>query len=196
MASSATSDTVGSSRQVIFLRADINRIINQRRWRYLALPFCASLYAIFSYRLDRAGFEAFGERWRYLRFPLVPIFFLCQTISSADIHYHAEIGGGFAILHPALGVVISGFVVAGEHLTLTGGNCLGGQPHHRHTGALSIGGWVVLGANATVLAPAILGDRVVVGAGAVVLCDVPDAATAVGVPARVVRPPAADEQGR
>lgn len=181
-------DLSASSRatQLRHLRADVDRIVNGRTARYLTLPFSPGFWALLSYRVDRAGFETFGERWQVVRLALLPLFFFCQVVSNVDIHYRADIGGGLGILHPVLGVVVSGFVVAGEHLTLHGGNCIGGRPEYRYRGAVSIGDWVVLGANATVLSPAALGDRAIVGAGAVVLSAVPGGAIAVGPLARVI----------
>jgi serine O-acetyltransferase len=46
---------------------------------------------------------------------------------------------------------------------------------------------VYLGAGAKILGPVTLGNNVNIGANAVVLCDVPDGCTAVGVPASIVR---------
>ncbi|MBN7812939.1 acetyltransferase [Algoriphagus sp. H41] len=54
-------------------------------------------------------------------------------------------------------------------------------------GAAQIGSFSSIGANATVLPKVKIGDRVTVGAGAVVTQDLPDGATAVGVPARVIK---------
>jgi len=169
------------------LAADVGRIVNGHPGRYFMLPFSPAFYGVLGYRVDRAGFEFFGARWRMLRVAWVPFFFVCQFVSRADLHYRAEIGGGLLILHPSLGVVVSGFTVAGTNLTLTGGNCIGVRPGDRREGAVVIGNGVTIGANASVLSPAKVGDEAVVGAGAVVLCDVPPGATAVGVPATVTQ---------
>jgi len=56
-------------------------------------------------------------------------------------------------------------------------------------GVPRIGNKVYLGAGAKILGPVTLGNNVNVGANAVVLCDVPDGCTAVGVPASIVRKP-------
>lgn len=58
----------------------------------------------------------------------------------------------------------------------------------------TIGAYVRVGTGAKVLGAVTVGDRAVIGAGAVVLDDVPEAATAVGVPARIIRQgPTGDE---
>ena len=77
------------------------------------------------------------------------------------------------VLHPGLGVVVSGSTIAGENLTLTGGNCIGIR-QSVNTGELVLGDGVYLGANAVVLGPVKIGNQVVIGAGAVVIHDAPD----------------------
>lgn len=89
------------------------------------------------------------------------------------------------MLHPNLGVVVSGHAVVGRNLILTGGNCIGGRPGTTQ-GNLIVGDDVELGANAVILGPGVIGDRVKVGAGAVLIGDAPSGATMVGVPARPV----------
>lgn len=107
-----------------------------------------------------------------------------QTVRGGlEVHYKADVGPGLRILHPNLGVVISGHAVVGRNLILTGGNCIGGRPGTAQ-GNLVVGDDVQLGANAVILGPAVIGDRVTVGAGAVVIGDAPAGATMVGVPAR------------
>jgi serine acetyltransferase len=86
------------------------------------------------------------------------------------------------ILHQTLGVVVSKYTVAGEHLTLTSGNCIGVRRALR-PGDIVLGDHVTLGANAVVLGPVRIGDRVRVGAGAVVVRDAEAGSVLVGVPA-------------
>lgn len=110
---------------------------------------------------------------------------LDQFLFACHIGSHAEIGEGCVFQHNGLGVVIS------EHATL-GDRCLVYQ--HVTIGALEdgseevpvIGSDVVIGAGATLLGPIKVGDGAKIGAGAVVLKDVPAAATAVGVPAKIL----------
>jgi serine O-acetyltransferase len=58
---------------------------------------------------------------------------------------------------------------------------------HSKQGAPRIGANVEIGAGAKILGPVSIGDGAKIGANAVVLCDVPAYATAVGIPARIIR---------
>jgi serine O-acetyltransferase len=113
---------------------------------------------------------------------LSPILFLLRP-SCADIHHGADIGKGLLISHPALGIVISQHAVIGERAILTGGNCIGIRRVLRAGEAVVIGDDVNLGANAVVLGPVRIGNRARIGAGAVVVTDVPDDTAVAGVPA-------------
>jgi serine acetyltransferase len=93
---------------------------------------------------------------------------------------------GLKILHTALGTVVSGKTIAGERLTLTGGNLIGGRKPITE-GEILIGSNVYLGANAIVLGPVKVGNGAQIGAGAVVISDVRPGAIVVGVPARELR---------
>ena len=115
----------------------------------------------------------------------LPLFIGSRLLGgNHDINYQAEIGKGLLILHPGLGIVVSGYTIAGDYLTLTGGNCIGIR-QSVNRGDLVIGDGVYLGANAVILGPVKIGDQVVIGAGAVVIHDAPDNAILVGVPASI-----------
>lgn len=86
-------------------------------------------------------------------------------------------------MHPTLGVVAAGEAIVGENCTLCGGNSIGMRRGLRR-GELVLGNQVFLGINACVLGPAIIGNRVTIGAGAMVVSDLPDDCVAVGVPAK------------
>ena len=96
--------------------------------------------------------------------------------TGIEIHPGATIGKNLFIDH-GMGVVI------GE-TTVIGDNCTGKDQGKRHP---TLGNDVLVGAGAKVLGPFRVGDNARVAAGAVVLDAVPDNATAVGVPARIVR---------
>jgi serine acetyltransferase len=177
---------VAGSEQLRFLRADLARIVNGRWWRNFGALFSPGFAAVAFYRIDRAAFLALGRSWPGVRLALSPLIALVRPwLGSCEIHYRADIGPGLLILHPDLGIVVSGYATIGTRLTLTGGNCLGMDD--RSPGSrLVIGSGVDLGANTTVLGPLVIGDDVRVGAGSVVVADLPSGSTAVGVPARVV----------
>ena len=81
------------------------------------------------------------------------------------------------------GFVSLGF---GGYVTVDLGGCIDDRPGRRRA---QVGDRVVVGAGAKLLGPITVGSDARIGAQAVVLCDVPEAAVAVGVPARVVRSP-------
>jgi serine O-acetyltransferase len=173
--------------QISHLQYELGLMVNRRWWRIYTCLFSHSFCTIASYRLDRLLFLAFGPAWQITRQVLSPLSFLLRPwLGSCEIHYKADIGRGFRILHPNLGVVISSYAEIGDHLTLTGGNCIGRRRGGPETESICIGNHVLLGANAVVLGPIHIGDRVSVAAGSVVLQDVRNDAVVGGVPAKLI----------
>ncbi len=123
---------------------------------------------VFAYRLERALFLLTGRLYPVLRLLLLPLILLMGGYSNCDISYHARIGKGLRVLHPSLGVVVSGKAVIGDHLTLVGGNCIG-VAARRSDVPFVIGSHVEMGANATIIGPLTLGDRIHIGANACVV---------------------------
>ncbi len=103
-----------------------------------------------------------------------------------EIHPAAKIGGGMFIDHGS-GVVIGETTEIGENVTLYQGVTLGGTGKETGKRHPTIGSNVMVSAGAKVLGPVVIGDYVKIGAGSVVLRDVPAHATVVGVPGRIVR---------
>jgi serine O-acetyltransferase len=101
-----------------------------------------------------------------------------------DILPRATIGGGCIVAH-GVGLVIGGGTVIGEDCTLLHGVTLG-EVRFDELDCPRIGNRVTIGAGAKVLGGITVGDDAVVGAGAVVLSDVPPGAVVAGVPARVI----------
>jgi acetyltransferase-like isoleucine patch superfamily enzyme len=164
------------------------RLVGSRPGRWLTMWFGSSVWVNASYRLDRCLYLIFGKVYVGVRPIFFPIFLLFALLGGRhEIHYRARIGRGLRILHPALGIVVSGKTIAGERLTLTGGNLIG-ERSPILDGDIDIATGVVLGANSVVLGPVKVGDRAIVGAGAVVVSDVPSGAVVVGVPAMEARP--------
>lgn len=106
--------------------------------------------------------------------------------TGIEIHPAAVIGRGVLIDH-GIGVVIGETAVVGDNCTIYQGVTLGGTGKHKGKRHPTLGQGVLVGAGAKVLGPFRVGDNARIAAGAVVLSEVPDDATAVGVPARVVR---------
>lgn len=111
---------------------------------------------------------------------------LAKFLTGIEIHPGATIGKGLFIDHGA-GVVIGETAVVGDNCTIYQGVTLGGtgkQTGKRHP---TLGDNVMVGAGAKLLGNFTVGSGSRIAAGAVVLTDVPENATAVGVPAKVVR---------
>jgi len=173
--------------QFNFMFYELTLVVNRRWWRWITCWLGGSAGVIVSYRLDRFGYLLFKNVWPAIRVLFYPIFLVLRMISAShEIHYAANIGRGLKILHPSLGVVINGKSILGEHLILTGGNCIG-KRNAMGQGSLVVGSNVFLGANAVVLGPIRIGNRVQVGAGAVVIDDLPNNVVVVGVPAKIIK---------
>lgn len=108
-----------------------------------------------------------------------------RWFTGIEIHPGATIGRRFFIDH-GMGVVIGETSVIGDDCTLYHGVTLGGTSWNKGKRHPTLGRGVVIGAGAKVLGPIELGDGARVGSNAVVVKDVPDGATAVGIPARIL----------
>ena len=106
--------------------------------------------------------------------------------TGIEIHPGATIGKNLFIDH-GMGVVIGETTIIGDNCRLYQGVTLGGTGKDHGKRHPTLGDNVLIGAGAKVLGPFRVGDNARVAAGAVVLSEVPNDATAVGVPARVVR---------
>ena len=122
-------------------------------------------------------------------------FFLARLISQIarfftgiEIHPGATIGKGLCIDH-GMGVVIGETAEIGDDVLIYHGVTLGGTGKDKGKRHPTIGNGVVIGAGAKVLGPIKVGDNAKIGANAVVVKDVPEGATAVGIPAKnIIRP--------
>jgi len=160
------------------LRAPLQRDPAARGWLDVVLSY-PGFHAITAHRLwhvlHRAGI------------PILPRFLahLTRFATGIEIHPAARIGAGLFIDH-GMGVVIGETSEVGENVTLYQGVTLGGTSLIHGKRHPTIGDGVTIGLGAAVLGAIRIGDNSRVGAGSVVVKDVPDNATVVGVPARVV----------
>lgn len=108
-----------------------------------------------------------------------------RLLTGAEIHPRACIGRGAAMPH-SWGIVIGWTVAMGEGCIIDQGVTMG----LRHDGGAMprLGDRVFVGANACIIGGVAIGDDAKIGAGAVVLQDVPAGWTAVGNPARLLPP--------
>jgi serine O-acetyltransferase len=108
-----------------------------------------------------------------------------RWLTGIEIHPGAKIGRRFFIDH-GMGVVIGETAEVGDDVTLYQGVTLGGttlNPGKRHP---TIGNGVVIGGGAKILGNIHIGDNCRIGAGSVVLRDVPADSTVVGVPGHII----------
>jgi serine O-acetyltransferase len=104
-----------------------------------------------------------------------------SVVTGADIPLNSRLGGGLLLPHPN-GIVIHPSAVVGPNCLIfqqvTLGEASGGVP--------TIGGHVDIGAGAKILGSVTVCDHARIGANAVVIQDVPQSRTAVGIPARIL----------
>jgi serine O-acetyltransferase len=110
---------------------------------------------------------------------------VARWLTGIEIHPGAQIGRRLFIDH-GMGVVIGETAIVGNDVTLYQGVTLGGTGKESAKRHPTIRNSVVIGAGAKVLGNISVGDNSRVGAGSVVLRDVPDNSTVVGVPAHIV----------
>lgn len=106
--------------------------------------------------------------------------------SGIEIHPGATLGKGVFIDH-GMGVVIGETAVVGDNCTIYQNVTLGGTGKDVGKRHPTLGSNVLVGSGAKVLGPFSVGDNARIAAGAVVLSEVPANATAVGVPAKIVK---------
>jgi serine O-acetyltransferase len=148
--------------------------------------FEQGVWAIVIYRL--------GSWCSRFKFPILSLilkifYFLLNKIieitTGISISSKAQIGKGFYIGHCG-GIFIHPNVKIGENFNIGQGVTIGTLGMGK-TGVPKLGNNVYIGAGAKLLGGITIGDNVKIGANAVVINDIPDNATAVGIPAKVVK---------
>ncbi|MEA5597841.1 serine O-acetyltransferase [Rivularia sp. UHCC 0363] len=149
-----------------------------RNW--LEVLFCyPGLQALLLHRM---------ARWmRNVGVPFLPRLtsHLARFLTGVEIHPGATIGKGVFIDH-GMGVVIGETAIIGDYALIYQGVTLGGTGKETGKRHPTLGECVVVGAGAKVLGNLQIGNNVRIGAGSVVLRDVPSDCTVVGVPGRIV----------
>ena len=104
-----------------------------------------------------------------------------RLLTGIEIHPGAQIGKRLFIDH-GMGIVIGETATIGDNCTIYHGVTLGGTGKDKYKRHPDIGNNVIVGCGAKVLGPIKIGNNVKIGANAVILKDVPNNSTAVGVP--------------
>lgn len=144
--------------------------------RLLYPGYKAVMSHLYAHRLHNAGFKL-TARWLSQR---------TARKTGIEIHPGAKIGCGVMIDH-GHGVVIGETAEIGDGCMIYQGVTLGGTGKDKGKRHPTLGKNILVGAGAKVLGPFKVGDNARIAAGAVVLREVPEDATAVGVPAQIVR---------
>ena len=140
----------------------------------------SGFHALLAYRVSHKLYKR--EKFMSARF----ISQAARFLTGVEIHPGATIGEGLFIDHGS-GVVIGETTIIGDNCTLYQGVTLGGTGKDTGKRHPTLGNNVMVGAGAKVLGNFTVGDGAKIAAGAVVLGPVPENATAVGIPAHVVR---------
>lgn len=146
------------------------------------------LHALIAYR--------FAHRLYKWHIPLLPriISYLTRIITGIEIHAGAKIGRRFFIDHGE-GVVIGETTVIGDDVLIYQQVTLGGTGKEHGKRHPTLENNVIVGAGAKVLGNIKIGAGTRIGAGSVVVEDVPENCTVIGVPGRIVQRQFIDENG-
>lgn len=150
------------------------------RGRVEVLLLNSGVHAILCYRVAHKLY--LGEHY----FSARAISQIARHLTGIEIHPGATIGKGFFIDH-GMGVVIGETTEIGDNCTIYQGVTLGGTGKDIGKRHPTLGNNVLVGAGAKVLGPITIEDNCKVAANAVVLKEIPENSTAVGIPAKVVR---------
>jgi serine O-acetyltransferase len=164
------------------IREDINSVMERdpaARSRLEVLLCYPGLWAVWVHRVSHALWLA------KLRLPARVLSQIARFYTGVDIHPGALLGRRLFIDH-AMGVVIGETAIVGSDVTIYQGVTLGGTGKGHGKRHPTICDRVFIGNNANILGNISVGENSRVGAGSVVLNDVPPNSTVVGVPAHIV----------
>ena len=151
--------------------------------------FCyPGLHALLAHR--------FSHKLYKMKVPFLPRFisFVMRMLTGIEIHPGATIGDKFFIDH-GQGVVIGETTIIGDDVLIYQQVTLGGTGKDLGKRHPTIGDGVIIGAGAKVLGNITIGNYSRIGAGSVVIDDVPEHATVVGIPGKIVIQKYYDEKG-
>ena len=164
------------------VREDIDAICQRdpaAKSRFEVLTLYSGLHALLMYR---AAHKLHGKGHTYFARMISQG---AKFLTGIEIHPGATIGKGLFIDHGS-GVVIGETTIIGDNCTIYQGVTLGGTGKETGKRHPTLGNNVMVGSGAKLLGSFTVGDNSKIAAGAVVLSDVPENCTAVGVPAKIV----------
>ncbi|MGO1060976.1 serine O-acetyltransferase [Planococcus sp. FY231025] len=164
------------------MKEDIEVIFEQdpaaRNYWEVVLTY-AGLHAIWAHRIAHYFFK---KKWFFLARLISQI---SRFFTGIEIHPGAVIGRRFFIDH-GMGVVVGETCIIGNDVTIYQGVTLGGTGKERGKRHPTLEDGVLVATGAKVLGSIVIGENSKVGAGSVVLKDVPANSTVVGIPGKVV----------
>ena len=172
------------------MREDVQSVFHRdpaARNTFEVLTCYPGLHAVWLHRLAHYLWAA---GWKWLARMLSNF---GRWLTGIEIHPGAKIGRRFFIDH-GMGVVIGETAIIGDDCVLYHNVTLGGTSLEKTKRHPTLGNHVLVGMGAKILGAVVIGDGARIGANAVVTKDIPACATAVGIPARVVRIGAATQQ--
>jgi len=173
--------------QFIFLKEDLKRwtkyISSTKDYFYLTFEY--GLWATVLYRISRFMFLIDIFLFKIIFLLIAFFIYKLNELLGCAIRPSCEIGGGLYIGHTGV-IRFHPDVKAGKNLSI-GQLVTAGTRGVGYKGAPVIGDNVYIGVGAKVLGDIKIGNNVKIGANAVVITDISDNATAVGIPAKVVR---------
>ena len=128
-----------------------------------------------------------AHKLKYWNIPIIPrmISYFSRILTGIEIHPSARIGRRFFIDH-GMGVVIGETTYIGDDVLIYQGVTLGGTGKEHGKRHPTLEDNVIVGAGAKVLGNLTIGKNSRIGAGSVVVEDIPENSTVVGIPGRVV----------
>lgn len=164
------------------IKEDIQSVFDRdpaARTTFEVLTNYPGMHAIWIHRLSN---KLWRNNWKLIARMLSTF---SRWLTGVEIHPGAKLGRRFFIDH-GMGVVIGETAEIGDDVTLYHGVTLGGTSWKAGKRHPTLGNNVVIGAGAQVLGPIRIGENGKVGSNSVVVKDLPDNATAVGIPGKIV----------
>ncbi|MBO8157444.1 MAG: serine O-acetyltransferase [Bacillaceae bacterium] len=164
------------------LKEDVDVVFDQdpaARSKLEVILTYSGLHAIWAHRVAHAFYK---RKWFFIARVISQI---SRFLTGVEIHPGAKIGRRFFIDH-GMGVVIGETCEIGDNVTIFQGVTLGGTGKEKGKRHPTIKDHALIATGAKVLGSITIGENSKVGAGSVVLRDVPDNSTVVGIPGKVV----------